>query len=269
MMEAKPTKEKILCTIGRKIGDSLWALVNAKQLSKLYRTQIDFMTSAYCAPLITLIKYQSFIDHVIINDDMTKQVEEEHPDLPWVYRGKEIKGWNRQYHFGFERFPDQHIAHYFTFGQYQLPEPPWSLEYPDWKISDSKYFVLVPSIRYRNDEVYSEVVRELPYKTYILGNASEALTAVRSDTIQLGGVMDYLQTAAILARAEAVISPLTSNAVLGSLVGANLVIPWSGVEALRIFGVQTDRVNYVAKPNPDSDIGPSARDIVKAAMLFL
>lgn len=258
-----------LCSMGRKLGDTLWALVNAKAVSQLHGEPVDFMTSAYCGPLVTLLQYQSYIDNVIINNDMTEQIKHEHPDLPWYYRGPEIKGWARHYQYGFSAFPNKSIPYLFTNGAYPLPEPPWSIEYPDWQLLDGDYVVMVPSDRYRSDEVYSKVVRDLPYRTVVLGRQDEALPDVRSDTIQLTGVLDFKQTAAVLARAKVVISPLTSNAVLGSLVGANLVIPFGGAEKLELFGVYTDTVKYVHKPNPLSDEGPSPERIISAVMSFV
>jgi hypothetical protein len=227
------------------------------------------MVSAYCGPLVTLLQYQSCIDNVIINNDMTEQVNHEHPDMSWYYRGPEIKGWQRHYSFGFSSFPNASIPYYFTNNAYSLPTPPWSIEYPDWKILDGDYVVMVPSDRYRSEEVYSKVVRDLPFRTVVLGREDELLPDVRPDTIQLTGVLDFKQSAAVLARAKVVIAPLSSNAILGSLVGANLVVPFGGAEKLSLFGVYTDTVKYVHKPNPLSDEGPSPESIITAVMSFV
>ena len=257
----------IVCTMGRKMGDVLFAMVNARQISRLNKKRVDFITSNYCMPIVSLIQHQSYIDNVFVSKEFTDQCDSEHPETPWNYEGK-LPEWKQVYNYGFPRFPDISIPYWYTKGLYTLPDPPWKIEYPDWKITQDKYFVMVPAMRYRNDEVYCDVLNQLPYKTIVLGSPGEELSKPRSDTVQLCGVLDMKQSAAVLARAEAVITPLSSNAILGSLVGAKLVVPFSGLETLKIFGVYSDTVTYVHKPYTYSEEGPSAKDIIKAAMSY-
>lgn len=118
-----------------KIGDLLFCLPTAKALAKKHNLPVDFYTSQYCQPVLSLLEYQGFISRAIVPPSYK---------IEGYYRG--IQPWQMPvteeyehiYHLGFSDWPVTNMIDYYAQivdivpEQYQIDCP----YYPDETIVD-------------------------------------------------------------------------------------------------------------------------------------
>lgn len=213
-----------------KLGDALWALPVAKQLSKLRGQPVDFATSVYCKPLHRLVAYQPFVDKLHVDVRFDNIVQGRLKGYAWNSIVP-FEGYKEQHHLRFTSFPMIHIPQFYANQVGVALDEPMRIRGPALKDRLFDHYIVlnynpgrslgrssIPDFK----EVCQEILKQSEVPVVQIGQRDEAL---------VGGMnccgMDMFDTAAILQGADYLISTPSANPVLASLLGVpqRLAIP--------------------------------------------
>lgn len=221
---------KTCCTFPGKIGDLLWALPTVKVVAA--DGEVDLITSEYCRPLERLLKAQPYINDVVIPEDYV--IEWDGCGIqPWMMPAD---GYDEVIHLGFRMLPHLPLKEYVAYQAGVVLDDSFSITFPTFRPPEP-YIVMImaerPLIKRDLHGLLLEIAEEvIDHAVVWLGAREEELPG-----INLTG-LDFLESAGILAAADALISLPTSCAVLSHLLGKrDQFLLVFGAEALPIFRI--------------------------------
>ncbi len=217
-----------------KIGDALYTLPTIRALAKKHKCKVDFYTSEYCKPAISLFEYQSEINRVVIPSNYV--IENKGAGVqPWEMSIP--GGYEAAYQLGFKTWPNCSLPQHFandagvTIGHIFY-------EYPDIKLDCKPVVVGCNVVRGRWLPEIVRVLREEGYTVALVGGPGEG----DGEPLDFTG-SNFLQTASIMAHATAYIGVFSSNLVIAQGFQIKKII-YAGVGVDMRHAVQNEYSKY-------------------------
>jgi hypothetical protein len=203
-----------------KLGDALYSLPTIKTICERDGVKADFYTSEYCRPLIPLVKYQSYINNVIIPTDYVI-LHHECGTQPWKMPIDSSK-YDKVFQLGFRDWPTLPLHEYI--GMMTGLESVHSIfyEYPKNSICLKKPFVVIAPRRCET-HVINYFVEHCPLTTVQIGSANEW---IGGKSVNCTG-LSMLETLGLLSEASAFIGTTSSLALANGFPNLTKAIPIS------------------------------------------
>lgn len=232
-----------------KLGDSLYALPFCRLLYGMYGEKIDFYTSDYCAPMINLVKFQPYINDVII----PVEYKIERMDMgiqPW-YMPIPTNKYSRVYQTGFQQVPDRALHQYIAASQgFDIPLA-IRYDYQKMRKVKSKYVCIAPRGLTSYTVLFTELVHELQthdIRTVVIGGFGD--NTLDADVIDYSGT-DMLETLNLLAYSLGFVGLMSSQLVLANGFDIPRISPHDGIHWDMRHVVQTPYNHYPINPTKE------------------
>lgn len=213
-------------TFPGRLGDLLTSLPTARYICEQHDMACDFYTSSYCLPLIELLTYQSFIEHVIIPSEYNI-LRGDIGIQPW-YMPVDTSLYERVYQLGFRRCPDQQL-HHFVAAQVAVPEEKIKIiyEHQDFPTLDEPYI----TVGARRQPTFVDYIMDCPIATVVIGSIGEGISCPPINNngkmvVDLTG-LNFLNTTTWIARSVGFIGA-SAQLIIAQGFPIPKVVPYDG-----------------------------------------
>ena len=227
-----------------KIGDMLYSLPTAKELSKKHNCKIDFYTSSYCSPAICLLEKQNYINKVIIP---SSYVIERYDMGVQPYLMPIEDSYDTVYQLGFRDVPDKSIPEFIaeSIGLSGDIGKNISYEYST-QYAESNYICLAPRGSTGYTELFLKYIDLSPLPVFIVGDRNQYIGKGVDYTF-----LDFEQMTSIIANAKAFIGLMSAPLVIANGFNIPKFIIHDGHSWDMRHVIYNEYTNYVVNPEAD------------------
>ena len=195
-----------------RIGDALYSLPTIRHISKILGSKVDFWTSDYCKPLVSLFKAQSFINEVYIAKNYIVQ-HHGCGTQPWELIPE--KEYDRIYHMGLRSYPQGRLVDYYP-SLHGFTFCDTSIQYDFTKREIPSGIVVSPGRNPILKPLFSKLITELAqnHTIYQVGPPSETINITHPNLKTISE--DMLGTIAYINACHTFIGTLSANLVLAN-----------------------------------------------------
>jgi len=228
-----------------KIGDLLFSFPAAITLASIYGP-VDFYTSQYCKPLVTLLEYQSWIENVIIPenyviDNFGMGVQ------PWLMPVAD--GYEHVFDLGLQTWPTKNMIDYYA-NQVEVDPAEFVVECPDeledfWIDDDC---ILIASCL-RTNPLYAQAIADWANNRVQVVHVGGGLGNQLVNNVSNTKFSDFLATATTMKEAAIYAGGVGANSVLASaFTNLKVVITHPEKAFDTRFIVYRDHVTFMTDP---------------------
>lgn len=234
-----------------KIGDMFYVMPTVAALAKKHGCQVDFYTSKYCGPAVSLLEYQPQVARVIIPDNYVINNFGQGVQ-PWEIPINP-NGYEAVYQLGMRKWPEKGLIEFYAEIAGVTPEP-FHFDAPPLALPCSVDRPIVISVCQRTNKDYATaVIRAFgdQYPIYQVGWVGQTpLPGVIN-----GAMPDFLETASIFRNARLYAGGTGANSVLAIAfypLPCIIAHPGHAFDARHL--VPADWVSYMKDPTVDDFI---------------
>lgn len=196
-----------------RIGDALYYLPTIRHIAKIHDTKIDFWTSDYCKPLVSLFKAQSCINEVYIAKNYIIQ-HHGCGTQPWELTPE--KEYDRIYYGGLRSYPQGRLVDYYP-ALHGFTFCDTSIQYDFTTTEVARGIVVCPGRNPLLKALFGGIISELSNNNiivYQVGPKDEIINFNSKNVINYD--IDMLNTLSVLDKADVFIGTLSANLVLAN-----------------------------------------------------
>lgn len=198
-----------------RLGDALYCLPTVRHLSKIFDTKIDFWTSNYCKPLVNLLKKQTYINEVFINE----QYIAHHHNCGTQPSILECLGkYDKIFHLGIREYPQCRLVDYYpTIHGFTMVDTTIKYDFPPLVGGSKDRIIVCPGRNTVFKPLLTELMTSLADEynpVYQIGPKEECIS-IDSPSVLTYNV-DMLETLSYMSDAKLFIGTLSANLVLAN-----------------------------------------------------